>query len=186
LKTLQIKNKRGKVSRLFLKKGFLNFDDASEFVKRLPYGRNSKRGDYTLVIKECRGTCSTKHALLANLAEENDFKFSLWVGIYKMNPKNTPGIGKILRKYQIKYIPEAHCYLKRGNRRYDFTRTGSGSKKLNFLHEQKIKPSQVSSLKVKLHQTFLKTWLRKSVYKDRFTFEQFWEIREACIQAISE
>ncbi|MEO8071760.1 MAG: hypothetical protein ABI686_00790 [Acidobacteriota bacterium] len=56
----------------------------------MPYGRNSNRADFNLVLKENRGMCATKHALLAALAAEHNQPVFLTLGIYEMNEGNTP------------------------------------------------------------------------------------------------
>jgi hypothetical protein len=62
----------------------------------LPYGRNSDRSDWRLVLGEGRGTCSAKHALLADLARENRRHVALVLGIYEMDEDDTQEIGTVL------------------------------------------------------------------------------------------
>ena len=76
----------------------------------LPYGRNSDRSDWRLILKEGRGTCSTKHALLADLARENLRHVVPVLGVYDVDEGNTPGIGTVLERHGIPCVPEAHCY----------------------------------------------------------------------------
>jgi hypothetical protein len=56
------------LGREFVALGLGGYREAAHHVRYLPYGRNSDRSDWRLVLKEGRGTCSTKHALLAELA----------------------------------------------------------------------------------------------------------------------
>jgi hypothetical protein len=49
------------------------------------------------VHTEGRGTCSTKHALLAELATEQRLPVALVLGIYLMNERNTPSGGQRTR-----------------------------------------------------------------------------------------
>jgi hypothetical protein len=53
------------ISAQFLFYGKRDYHAAASYVQSLPYSRNSERSDYGLVLAERRGTCSTKHALLA-------------------------------------------------------------------------------------------------------------------------
>jgi hypothetical protein len=73
--------------------GILDYRGAARHVRSLPYGRNSDRSDWMLVLNEGRGTCSTKHALLAELARENGRRVALMLGVYEMDEANTPGVG---------------------------------------------------------------------------------------------
>ena len=101
------------LSKKCINKKLLHFFDVCNYVKLLPYGRNSDRSNYTLILEEQRGTCSTKHAFLAQIARENNMNdIHLFIGIYSMSAKNTEGISKVLEKYKLNYIPQAHTYLK--------------------------------------------------------------------------
>lgn len=60
------------ISQLFKQNNCFDFHSASEFVRNLPYKKNLNKDNLvTVFIDEC-GTCSTKHALLKKLAEENN------------------------------------------------------------------------------------------------------------------
>ena len=106
---------------------FESFNDLGEFVRSLPYGRPSSPDDPLPVLRERLGTCSTKHQLLSMAAREagqGDIK--LTVGIFLMTKQNTPGVAEVLRQTGLAGIPEAHCYLKFGSCRYDYTGLASG------------------------------------------------------------
>ena len=143
------------VAREFLRRGLKDFHAALNYVWRLPYGRNSNRADFNLVLCERRGTCSTKHALLAALAGEQKQSLFLTLGIYEMNAENTMGVGAVLDVYGLKKLPEAHCYLTYQTKRIDVTRlpkegTTAVSQKMieNFLYEEQIEPEQIGSYKI--------------------------------------
>lgn len=171
------------ISALLNQLGISSWDDLTEIVKHLPYGRNSNRHDLQLVITEKKGTCSSKHALLKQLADENKIpNVELVLGMYKMNATNTPKIGKELEKQGLEYIPEAHCYLLIENQRKDFTSPTSNFARIAhyILEETFITPAQVAEYKVQYHQTYLKQWIKKT--GSRFTFDEIWKIREQCIR----
>jgi hypothetical protein len=105
------------LARGFLALGLRSFVDAAGYVWRLPYGRNSDRADFRLVLPEGRGTCSTRHALLAALARAHGQPVQLTLGIYEMHERNTPGVGAVLEREGLSGIPEAHCYLVVNQRR---------------------------------------------------------------------
>src|SRR5215472_5023270 len=114
----------GPTTSAFIERGVSTFRDAARFVAALPYGRNSNRSDQLMVLLENKGTCSTKHALLARLAQEQNLPIALCIGIYEMDGRNTPGVGAVLEEHGLTSIPEAHCYLKRGSKRFDVTLPG--------------------------------------------------------------
>lgn len=166
--------------------GIHDFQSLLFFVKQLPYGRNTNRKDLYLVISESKGTCSSKHAFLKTVADENNFtEVNLILGMYKMTESNTSKIFPILSENNLEYIPEAHCYLKYRNERIDATSATSDFAKIenDILEEIEIQPEQVSGFKIKFHQKYLKNWIQKE--KIDFKFEEIWAIREKCIKNIS-
>ena len=75
----------------------MNFDELIEKVKNIPYGRNANRYNFSLVLSENKGTCSSKHAFLKDFADKNEIEnVKLYIGIFKMNEVNTPKLGDLL------------------------------------------------------------------------------------------
>jgi hypothetical protein len=175
------------ISKHFLKRKITTFKDACKFVKNLPYQRNSDRSDLTSVFRDNCGTCSTKHALLKQLAIENDFdQVNLKLGIFKMNRKNTPEVAATLNKYGLGYIPEAHNYLKVGDRIIDCMKANSNDNfAKDLLCEIEIKPDQISDFKINYHKSYLRSWLLQNP-DVRFSFNEIWEIREKCITDLAQ
>ena len=177
---------KGTLSRQCLDYKILKYADACNIIKELPYGRNSDRSDFNLVLKEQKGTCSTKHAFLKQLAVENEFEaILLFIGVYKMNAINTIGVGDVLEKYQLSYIPEAHTYLKYKDDIFDFTTINTSNAFYeSVLYEEMIEAKQVGDYKVSLHHQFLKSWIEENDIP--YSFEELWAIREECILALSQ
>ncbi|WP_431157863.1 hypothetical protein [Winogradskyella poriferorum] len=158
-----------------------------EHVKNLPYGRNSNREDFSLVLKEQKGSCSSKHAILKELADLNEIpNVELILGIYRMDAINTPQIGSVLIDNGLAYIPEAHCYLQIDNERVDLTFKNSDIKNIEtaIIVEKIIQPQDVIDYKEKYHKTFIKNWLTDSDLP--LNIEELWNIRERCIDNITQ
>lgn len=169
------------VTSSVIDRGVGSFQEAAEYIRDLPYGRNSDRADYRLVMPEGRGTCSTKHALMAALALEHGVSVSLVLGLYEMSGLNTPGVGATLKSYGLESIPEAHCYLRYGKNRIDLTRNVEAPETIGyFLHEENISPEDIGEYKVELHQRLLMQWADKQ----KRGFSEIWTAREECIRAI--
>jgi len=178
----------GPVSEKSLENGIPDFVAASLFVKQLPYKRNSNKTDLLLPFSENCGTCSTKHALLKELANENSVnEVKLILGIYKMNNRNTPGIGDVLVQYKMDFLPEAHNYLRINDQILDCTFPNSSAENFesDLLTEIEIYPEQVGDFKINFHKNFLRQWLEENQFLNP-DFEKLWSIREACIQQLSE
>ena len=170
----------GHLGTRFRALGVDDFRLAAGYVRDLPYGRNSDRSDWGLVLVENRGTCSTKHALLAALAREHGSPVELRLGIYLMDVRNTPGVGPTLARYGLDHIPEAHCYLAHRGGRVDLT-TASARLTRHFLHEEKINPDGIGAYKIQLHKRFLEDWATEH----GLDVDQAWLAREECIAALS-
>ncbi len=175
------------ISQLFLKNHCSDFHSASEFVRNLPYRRNLNKDNLnTVFIDEC-GTCSTKHALLKTLAEDNNQPdFKLILGIFRMNGNNTPKIKPVLEAYNVDCIPEAHNYLKFNNQILDFTKKHSSEIDFidDLLEETEIQPHQISQFKIEFHKNYLRKWLAENP-RIQYPLEELWKIREQCIEALS-
>ena len=163
------------------------FEELINKVKNIPYGRNANRYDFSLVLSENKGTCSSKHAFLKDFADKNEIgNVKLYIGIFKMKEANTPKLGNLLSKNDIEYIPEAHCYLKINQIPVDVTTVDCFYDKIehDIIEEIEIIPNQVSDFKVEYHKAFLKKWIKETNQNN--TFEEIWEIRERCISKLSE
>ena len=167
--------------------GISDWKTLTKYVQQLPYGRNANRSDLGLVLKERKGTCSSKHAFLKRIADLNGIEnVRLMLCMYRMTALNTPKTANILNENGLKYIPEAHCYLKLNSHRIDLMCANSDIRNIenDMLLEMEIEPEQVADFKVDYHRDFLRQWIADPVLD--MTFDQVWAIRERCIAALGE
>lgn len=180
-------NSNGEISQLFLKNNCFDFHSASEFIRNLPYRRNLNKDNLATVFIDQCGTCSTKHAVLKTLTEENNQPdFKLILGIFRMSGSNTPKIKSVLETYNLDYIPEAHNYLKFKNQILDFTKKNSSENDFinDLLEETEIQPHQINQFKIEFHKNYFKKWLSEHP-EIPYSLDELWNIRELCIQALS-
>ena len=158
----------GRISKEFVDRNILTFNQATLFVKELAYGRNADKNNLASVFADNCGTCSTKHALIKRLADENNFEtVKLIVGLFRMNKINTPEISATLLQNNLEFIPEAHCYLKFED----------------LIEEIEISPEQITDYKVNYHKNYLVTWLNNK--QINLSLNDIWKIREQCIQDLA-
>lgn len=165
----------------------MSFEELILKVKNIPYGRNANRHDFSLVLKENKGTCSSKHSFLKDFANKNNLQnVNLYIGIFKMSEANTPKLGTLISDSNLDYIPEAHCYLKINEIPVDVTTSESFYEKIenDILEEIEIQPEQVSDFKVEYHKKYLQNWIKET--NKTKTFDEIWTIREQCIEKLSE
>jgi hypothetical protein len=118
----------GSISNQFLNMGIKNFHSACRHVHALPYGYNSNRDDLMILFKENKGSCTTKHAVIATLAAELGLKIKKHIGIYAMTEALVSGTRHILDRYHLPYLPMVHCFLVFQNDRVDLSEGNQNGK----------------------------------------------------------
>lgn len=178
---------RGQISDAFLQRAYPTVRAAFEAIWQLPYGRNVLPGEPLAPLLEGRGTCSTKHALLARLLAEQGIAADLCLGIYEMCEANTPGVGATLAAHHLDAVPEAHCYLLLGGTRVDVTRLNSEAAEpiANFLYEEAITPGEIGEHKRVLRRRFIDAWVGDGG-GGGLSADEVWAVREACIAALTQ
>lgn len=137
-------DKSGIISKRFTSLKIKNFWDACLYVHSLPYGYNSTTDDILILFKEGYGSCTTKHAVIATLAEELSIPVYKMIGIYAMNEEIVNGTNLILEKYHLPYLPMNHCFLVHNSYRVDLTEGNYNGKNRSieeFLFTKKVIPN---------------------------------------------
>lgn len=178
-----------KYTKLALARNLNTWEELTEYIKSLPYGSIPDRTDFSQVFTYNKGTCSSKHALLKLIAEENGFTgIEIWMCVFKMNKIDTPKIGKILDGYKLEYIPEAHCYLRENGIPKDYTGGGLSydrkKEKGLILEDFKIKAYDAGLMKAEFQKKYLISWVKNNKFP--FSAEKIILIRKECINALSE
>ncbi|CAB1066052.1 hypothetical protein D1BOALGB6SA_10851 [Olavius sp. associated proteobacterium Delta 1] len=152
-------NGSGVVSKEFLRLGVRGFINACRYVHQLPYGYNSDRDDLLILFKEGRGSCTTKHAVIATLAEELSLPIVKNLGIYRMTENIVTGTKYILGKFNLPYVPMVHCFLVFEDYRVDLTEGNDNGKKRpveQFLHTETVIPNISAKDEYLLYRNALK------------------------------
>lgn len=179
-------NRKNKYTDLLLKRNIKNWSSLLNYVRHLPYGRTQNTKSVISVLKEEKGTCSSKHALLKKIAQDYQLNHvKLILGLYRMTSINTPGIGDAIKDAGLDYLPEAHCYLNVFGKRIDLTNRNSSIGRIedDLIKEIEIEPDQIGPYKVDLHKAFLTHWIEQNNID--LTLTQIWTIRETCIKNLS-
>ncbi len=178
---------QGPISQQFLRRGIHDFTGAAQFMRQLPYQRNADKTNLASIFAEGGATCGPKHAVLRQLALENDVPaLKLKLGVFRMSGQNTPRVAATLARYGLAFLPEAHNYLRFGRTIIDCTRPSASPDdfKADLLLEIEIEPDQIATPKVAFHQTYLRYWL--SQHPDLgLNFAQLWDVREQCIRDLA-
>jgi hypothetical protein len=133
----------GELSNKFLDLGISTFREACNYVHDIDYGYNTNFEDKMIFFKEKKGTCTTKHAVIADLAQELKIPLFKHVCIYKLTEEITTGVKNILQQYEIPYVPMVHCFLVYENYRFDLTEGNRNGKKTPInecIHSERVDP----------------------------------------------
>ena len=152
----------GPVAAAFQERGIQRFQAACEYVHRLPYGYNSDRDDVMVLFKEGKGSCTTKHAVIATLASEIGLSVVKRIGIYAMTESLVTGTEAILERFGLPYVPMVHCFLAFGDAFVDLTAGNHNGKNRSidvFLHTEAVSPNISAKEEYLRYRTALKSLL---------------------------
>ncbi len=133
----------GLISKKFLELGIKSFKEACEYVHNVEYGYNTNYEDKLIFFKENKGSCTSKHATIAGLAEELGIPLYKEVCVYKFTEDITTGANEILKKYDLPYVPMVHCFLTYEKFRFDLTEGNYNGKKKpidEYIHSERVDP----------------------------------------------
>jgi hypothetical protein len=134
----------GVISAEFTRLGITSFIEACRHVHQLPYGYNSDRDDLLILFREQMGSCTTKHAVIATLAEELGLPIFKNIGIYAMTEAIVTGTETLLKRFNLPYLPMVHCFLVHDAHRVDLTEGNHNGKNRpidRFLYTEQVKPN---------------------------------------------
>jgi hypothetical protein len=120
------------LSARFRSEGVTTFRAACDWVRCMPYGRNARQGPDS-VFEEKRGTCQSKHGLIALLARELGLPVSQYAGAYRLDESIIEGVDALLVGHHLAYVPQLHCVLKYGDRFFDLTAGNCHGKKKDIV-----------------------------------------------------
>ncbi len=133
----------GELSKKFLDLGIKTFKDACIYVHNVDYGYNTNYEDRMIFFKEKKGSCTSKHAVIAGLAQELNIPLYKHVCVYKLTEEITTGVDEILKKFNIPYVPMVHCFLVYDKYKFDLTEGNNNGKKKHideYIYSEKVEP----------------------------------------------
>ncbi len=175
----------GKFTQLFVNQGITDFYTAWAYLEELPYRRMSNPRDLSAVFTLQGGTFTARHALLAQVAQEQAVTdLSLVLCVYDFN-RDCPIIGDVLRQYALPVLPEICGCLKYRQQLYSLEER-SRSLRRDVISEIEIAPAQIGNFKRRYHRNYLENWLSLERIDRKWSVEQVWRIREECLRAVEQ
>jgi len=179
----------GIISAKFLSLGIKSFIQACKYVQELPYGYNTNRDDLMILFKENKGTCTTKHAVIATLAKELNLSIEKYVGIYAMIEEIVTGADEILKKYHLPYVPMIHCFLVYDEYRVDLSEGNNNGKNRSieeFLYTQQVEPNISEKAEYLLYRKALKDPILNRKEMKGVEIPQILHAREQSLQLLKK
>jgi hypothetical protein len=179
----------GPVAKAFMDLGISSFQAACRWVHELPYGYNSDRDDLMILFKERMGTCTTKHAVIATLAQELGLPVGKRVGIYAMTEEIVTGTDEILRAHGLPYLPMIHCFLESGGLRVDLTegnRNGKNRPIDRFLHTEPVIPNIPAREEYRLYRRALSADILKRPEFNGIDIQRVLKARELGLKLLKD
>ncbi|MDJ0783534.1 MAG: hypothetical protein QNJ22_16275 [Desulfosarcinaceae bacterium] len=178
---------QGPVSAEFRHRGLATFHAACRHVHQMPYGYNSDREDLFILFKEGMGSCTTKHAVIATLAEELGLPVVKTIGIYAMTEQIVTGAQTILDDNKLPYLPMVHCFLASGEYRVDLTegnRNGKNQPIDHFLYTSAVIPNVSAKAEYRLYRRALTDRLLIEGALQGFALKTVLQAREAGLRLL--
>ena len=179
----------GVISNKFLSLGVHTFIEACQYVHALPYGYNSDPDDLMILFKENKGTCTTKHAVIATLAAESNLPIEKSIGVYAMTEEIVTGTKKILKKYHLPYVPMIHCFLVYGEYRVDLSEGNNNGKNQpieDFLYMKQVDPNISAKDEYLLYRKALNDQILKRKEMEGVELKQILHAREEGLQLLKK
>jgi hypothetical protein len=179
----------GPISAEFSTLNIRSFQEACRHAHELPYGYNSDRDDLMILFKEKMGTCTTKHAVIATLAQELQLPVQKNIGIYAMTEDLVTGTCAILAEFGLPYIPMLHCFLGYGKFRVDLTEGNHNGKNRSievFLHVEQVAPSISAKDEYLLYRKALSETIMKRPELNEIDLKRILRAREQGLKLLRE
>ena len=142
-----------------------------------------------ILFKEIRGTCTTKHAVIATLADELNLPVEKNIGIYAMTEEIVTGTNEILAKYSLPYVPMIHCFLVYGEYRVDLSEGNNNGKNRSiedFLFTRQVEPNISAKHEYLLYRKALKDHILKRIEMAGVNITQILHAREEGLKLLKQ
>lgn len=179
----------GPISDKFIELGITSFREACLFVHHMPYGYNSDKDKPFNLFLEGIGSCTSKHGVIATLAEELGIPLYKNIGVYKFTEAISQGTAQILAKYNLPYIPMVHCFLVFEIFRFDLTEGNKNGKETSieeFIQTNHVIPFITRKDEYLLFRKIVRTKVLPSLEMQGAEMQTILKAREEVINLLHE
>ncbi|MEB3229754.1 MAG: hypothetical protein VKJ64_01995 [Leptolyngbyaceae bacterium] len=148
------------IAKQFLQHNLHTFHAACQWVKDLPYGRNSSSSDSLILFEEGYGNCTTKHGAIARLAQAHNLPVYKNLGFYRVNDDIVTGVNTLLAPYGLEFLPQIHCFLAYEDYRVDLTE-GNCNGKNKTIEDYDFVIQVEPDISLEQHQAYYREYLQR-------------------------
>lgn len=177
----------GMVAQAFLSRNLKTFRQACQWIKDLPYGSNSSIEDSLILFEENRGTCTTKHGIIARLAQELGLAVYKNLGFYRLSDEIVTGVNRLLQPHDLTFIPQIHCFLEYGEFRIDLTEGNCNGKNKTidtYDFVVRVNPDLTRAEEEQYYLTYLTQYLAIEPQLKAVGISTVFNLLEACNQQV--
>ncbi|MEO1062525.1 MAG: hypothetical protein AAFZ07_13995 [Actinomycetota bacterium] len=121
----------GPVNAALVGRGLGTLVEAAAWLLEQPYGHNEEHGPLA-IFDEGVGTCVTKHAAFMSAANELGVDVALHWGTYALTDEIVTGVGEVLERHGLPFVPTIHCFLRHGTAFVDLTEGNCNGKNVQI------------------------------------------------------
>jgi hypothetical protein len=151
---------KSSIAEQFLARELKTFHAACQWVKALPYGRNSSSDDSLILFEEGYGNCTTKHGAIARLAQAHNLPVYKNLGFYRVNDDIVTGVNALLAPHGLEFLPQIHCFLAYEGYRVDLTE-GNCNGKNKTIDDYDFVVQVAPDLSLEQHQAYYREYLQR-------------------------
>ncbi|MEA5507774.1 hypothetical protein VB735_32735 [Halotia wernerae UHCC 0503] len=178
---------KGVVSKKFLEHGIETFCAACHWIKDLAYGSNSNNENSLILFQENRGTCTTKHGVIALLAQELGLEVYKNLGFYRLNDDIVIGVNAIIQIHGLNFIPQIHCFLEYGSFKVDLTEGNCNGKNKtieDYDFVVRVNPDLTYEEEKRYYISYLNQYFAIDPKLAKVSIPEILELLEACNQQV--
>ena len=155
------------ISTYLKSKNIHDFKSTVTFLKSTPSELNLTQDFVVKDLEETMSTSSKIHAVLADLAVENDInEVELMMGIFLVDQTTFPELENYFADKPYSSIALTTSYLKVNDKRIDFSTEKPIIERISskIIREQRMDPHQSKEWKEKIYEDYIQKWLKRNPY----------------------
>ena len=174
----------GRLSDHFREQQMTTFYEVVKYLESLPYDRLNDPRNYASVLTRGRGTFTARHAILVQLANEQQIAhLTLALCVYDLAGRQWTEVGSVLRRHGLDSLPEVCGCIRHEQGFYSLEETTMA--KQGIVSAVEIAPLQIGNFKRRYHSNYLANWIALENMGSTWSVAALWAVRNECLEALA-